>query len=88
MTLRLRMGQSEILELHSFDGKLFVLVSARAHAPGQPLVLTVELTPPCLLELKSIGSKKRDDDRYEVRARATTLAKSSRERILAALSGG
>ena len=88
MTLRVRVGEGEFLELHSFDGKQFALVSTRAYAPGQPLNLTVELTPPCTLELKSLGSKKRDDERFDVRARAMTLAKGTRERILAALSGG
>jgi hypothetical protein len=88
MTLRTRTAEGETLELTEFDGKQFALVSPRAFAPGQPLILTVELVPPCMLDLKSLGSKKRADDRFDIRARAMTLAKPTRDRIVAALEGG
>ena len=88
MTLRTRTSEGDTLELTEFDGKHFALVSSKAYAPGQPLMLTVELVPPCMLDLKSLGSKKRTDDRFDVRARAQTLAKGTRDRIVAALDGG
>jgi hypothetical protein len=88
MTLRTRTAEGETLELTEFDGKQFALVSNKAYAPGQPLILTVELVPPCMLELKSLGSRKRDDERFDIKARAMTLAKPTRDRIVAALDGG
>ncbi len=88
MTLRAHTGDGDKLELTSFDGKQFTLVSARAYAPGQPMLLTVELTPPLTLDLKSIGSKVREDQRFDVRARAMTLPKPTRDRLVAALDGG
>jgi hypothetical protein len=87
MSVPVRLG-AEPLELIAWDGKLFTLTSARAFAPGQPMALTVDLNPPCGgLDLKSIGSRKRDDGRFEVRARAMTLAKSTRERLETVFSG-
>ena len=86
--LRLTSREGESLELWAFDGKLFTLICPRAYAPGAPLATTVELVPSCMLELKSVGSKLREDGSYDVRARAATLAKSTRERIIAALAGG
>jgi hypothetical protein len=88
MTLRAHTSDGDKLELTNFDGKHFALVSPRAYAPGQPMPLTVELTPPLTLELKSIGSKVREDQRFDVRARAMTLPKATRDRLLAALDGG
>jgi hypothetical protein len=88
MTLRAHTGEGEKLELMSFDGKHFTLVSARAYAPGQPMPVTVELTPTLTLDLKSLGSRVREDQRFDVRARAMTLPKATRDRLVAALEGG
>jgi hypothetical protein len=89
MTLRLTTSDGVPLELLSFDGKeQFMLVSPRAYAPGQPMLCTVQLTPPCSLDVKSIGSKLRDDGSYDIRVKAISIAKPTRERILAALAGG
>lgn len=76
--------QGHTLELVAFDGKLFTFVSPRAFAPGQPLVVEVELGVGHTLDLKSIGSKKRDDGSFEVRARASTLTKATREALASA----
>jgi hypothetical protein len=73
--------QGHSLELVGFDGKLFTFVSPRAFAPGQPLVVELALGVGHTLELKSIGSKKRDDGRFEVRARASTLTKAARDAL-------
>jgi hypothetical protein len=88
MTLRTHTAEGDSLELTEFDGKHFALISSKAYAPGQPITLIVELVPTCTLDLKSLGSKKRADDRFDVRARAQTLAKGTRDRIVAALDGG
>jgi len=74
-------GQS--IELCEFDGKRALLVSVRALAPGQPITLEVPLETGCTLELKSLGSVKRTDGRYEVRARTVTLPRGVRTRLLA-----
>jgi hypothetical protein len=73
----------ETLTLTGYDGRHFVLQSARAFAPGYPIRLNVAFTTPATLELKSIGSKKRMDGGFEVRARPMTLRKDVRERLLA-----
>jgi hypothetical protein len=88
MSLRAHGREGDRFELLSFDGKLFVLIGERAYAPGNPMPVIVELTPSITLELKSIGSRVRDDQRYDIRARATTLPKPTRERLVAALQGG
>lgn len=75
-------GHSEPLELCAYDGKLFTLRSVAAFAPGQPLTLHAQFTSEVTLELKSIGSVKLVDGRFQVRARATTLRKEAREALL------
>ena len=69
--------------LCAFDGKQARLMSERALAPGQPLTLQVPLETGCTLELKSLGSVKRADGGYDVRARAVTLPREVRTRLLA-----
>ncbi len=70
------------LELLAFDGKLFKLRSPEAFAPGQPLTVTIKLTIDHVLDLKSLGSVKRDGG-FDVRARAQTLRKETRAALLA-----
>jgi hypothetical protein len=86
MSIPLRDRHGDTIELMSFDGKQFELVGPRAFAPGQPLVLEMSLGPGYRLELKSLGSKKRADGRFDIRARATTLAKGAREMLEQALA--
>jgi hypothetical protein len=75
----------EPVELVAFDGKLFKLVSPRAFAPGQPLRVEVALASTVVVDLKSIGCVRRQDGRFELRARAATLPRPAREALLAAL---
>ena len=82
MTIAATLGD-DALTLVAFDGRHFGLVSARAFAPGYPLPLTLALDAPTSVELKSIGSKRRPDGSFDVRARAMTLRKEVRERLLA-----
>jgi hypothetical protein len=77
----------ERLELVAYDGKLFTLTGARAFAPGNPLTLELALGIGHTLELKSIGSKKRPDGRFDVRARAATLTRGAREALAQAFPG-
>jgi hypothetical protein len=78
-----RTSSGEALSLVAFDGRHFRFVSPRAFAPGQPLNVVVELASEYSLELKSLGSARREDGTFEVRARATTLSRSAREALLA-----
>lgn len=74
---------STALELHGFDGKQLSLVSPVAYAPGQRLEAQVALAPPFSLALKSLGSVRRADGRFDVRARAMTMRKEERALLLA-----
>lgn len=74
------------LELQHFDGKHFRLVSAVAFAPGQPLTVELTIALPRTLDLKSLGSVKRADGRFDVRARAATLTREVRAELLAAFA--
>jgi hypothetical protein len=74
-----RRGTIEVL---SFDGKFFRLRSADAFAPGQPLTVTLKLASDHVLDLKSLGSVKREHA-FDIRARALTLRKETRDALLA-----
>ena len=82
MNARLCSPRSGTLEVVAFDGKQFKLRSAEAFAPGQPLTLIVQLASDHVLELKSLGSVKRDNA-FDIRARAQTLHKGTRAALLA-----
>jgi hypothetical protein len=81
MSVPLRDRHGDTLDLVAFDGKQFELVGPRAFAPGQPLVLEMPLGLGYRLELKSVGSRKRSDGRFDIRARASSLAKGAREAL-------
>lgn len=74
--------RSGTIELVGFDGKHFKLRSAEAFAPGQPLTVTVTLVSDHVLDLKSLGSVKGADG-FDIRARALTLRKETRDALLA-----
>lgn len=58
------------------------LVLPRAFAPGAPIALTVELEGGALeLTGKTLGSKRRDDGRFDVRARLIDLRREDRARL-------
>ena len=79
-----RLGASaEPLELVGYDGKLFRFRSGTPFAPGQPLRVEAQFQSSITLELKSIGSVKRADGAFEVRARATTLSRTALENLTA-----
>jgi hypothetical protein len=87
MSLALRDRHGDTLELVAFDGKAFDLVGPRAFAPGQPLILEMPIGVGHRLDLKSVGSKRRSDGRFDIRARATTLTRGAREALLQAFPG-
>ena len=69
----------------SFDGARARLqfVVAKAFPPGQPLQLT--LLPPdgqvVSLQARSLGSKRRDDQRFDVQARLVSVSRATREAL-------
>jgi len=78
MTLRCTNQHAEAMTLEAFDGKQLVFESPRAFAPGNPLKVRVDLKS-LTLELKSIGSRKRTEGVFEVRARIMTMPKEVRD---------
>jgi hypothetical protein len=80
-------GVAEELVLARYDGKHFTFASPRAFAPGQPMAAQLTLAagaPEVRVDLKAIGSVKRADGGFEVRARGTTLTRAARSALAAA----
>ena len=82
MALSCALQSGDVLTLETFDGKLLVFSSPRAQAPGTPLRVRVDQNG-AGLELKSIGSRKRDDGMFELRARITTMPSEVRSFLCA-----
>jgi hypothetical protein len=76
----MRSARSDVtsIELCDYDGRHFRLRCSHPFAPGQPLTVTAPLGSSIDLELKSLGSVKQADGRYEVRARPMTLSRHAR----------
>ena len=72
----------------SLEGEERILLTAnRAFAPGTPMELTMKLdSGPLLLQAKSLGSKRRHDGLFDVRARLVTLRRADRDLLRAALT--
>lgn len=68
------------------DGVL-QLLSDLSHPPGRPLELTVQL-PETMLTLsgKIIGSKRRDDAKYDVKLRLSSVRREQRAALEAAFA--
>lgn len=62
-----------------YDGAVLELVCERAHPPGRPLELTLELGDAVIaLRGKSAGSRRREDQRFDVRLRLHSLRREDR----------
>jgi hypothetical protein len=83
MQIPLRVGALAGFALHS-DAVTLSFSVPKAFPPGQPLELVLWPDTPDALPLsgRSLGSKLRADQQFEVRARLTNLARASRERLL------
>jgi hypothetical protein len=76
-------GEGEALRL---EGEVLVTVLARAFAPGAPVSFRATIDGQAIrLQAKTIGSKKRDDGRFDVRLRLTNLRREHRARLVAEL---
>jgi hypothetical protein len=70
-------GEGEALRL---EGEVLHTVIDRAFAPGAPLGITLAVGDASLaLAVKTIGSKRRDDGRFDVRLRLTNVRREERE---------
>lgn len=80
--IALRIEEVGPAELIHFAGEVTLFVSAKAFAPGKPL--DVHATFPdqeVPFKLKVIGSRRREDGRFDVRARVVNLTRDLRERL-------
>ena len=65
-----------------FVGEILTFEAPRAYAPGQPLTFGVDHPEgPIGLSGKTIGSKRIDERRFEVRVRLVSLRRRDRERL-------
>jgi hypothetical protein len=73
-------GEGEAARL---EGEVLHLILARAFAPGAPVAFEATLAGGRVaLTGKTIGSKRRDDGRFDVRLRMTNLRREDRARLL------
>jgi hypothetical protein len=69
-------------ELVHFAGEVVLFASDRAFAPGKPLDVHAAFSDGELpFKLKVLGSRRRDDSRFDVRARVINLTRELRERL-------
>ena len=74
-------GEGEAL---SVAGEVLHLVIDRPYAPGAPVSMTVTRADGELrLRGKTIGSKRRDDGRFDVKLRLVSLSRIDRARLTA-----
>lgn len=74
---RTAQGSAETL-----DREVLGMILDCAFAPGAPLSIGLEVDPTLGLEAKTIGSKRRADGSFEVRARLVNMSREKRTRIV------
>jgi hypothetical protein len=78
-------GEARAVALE-LQAEVLHLVTDRAFPPGRPLAFDLVVQDEALaLQAKAVGSKRREDGRYDVKVRLHTLRRDQRAR-LAALS--
>lgn len=83
MSVPLKAGEASGEALR-FEGGVLHVVLDRAFAPGKPTDLQLTLGGDTLsLRGKSLGSKRREDDRFDVRLRMLSLRKGERAALAA-----
>ena len=69
------------------DGNVLTLLSPRAFAPGSPIRFSVAVNDDSRsFEGRTIGSKRTEDARFEVRLRFVNLRRADRELLLRELA--
>lgn len=81
--IALRIGPDLEAVAVGYDGTRLSFIAPKAFPPGQPLQLTLlaEGREPLALSVRSLGSKRRADQRFDVQARLVSLARSAREAL-------
>ena len=76
----LRIGHELEGEAVAYDGARLQFVVPKAFPPGQPIEVTLLLSDSetLTLQLRSLGSKRRDDARFDVQARLVSLSRPAR----------
>lgn len=84
--MKILLGSGEEAEATSFDAGILTLLSPRAFVPGSPIQFS------CLedgverpFEGRALGSKRVDDELFEVRLRFVNLRRADRELLLGQL---
>lgn len=83
----LRFTDGEEGHVVALDGEILEIRASGSHPPGQPVEVVLDLSGGALsLKAKSRGSRRIDDETFEVRLRLVELRKRERARIDAALA--
>lgn len=77
MSMRFVLTSGEEAMATAFSSNVLSFVSPRAYAPGAPIVLA-RTDREGRIEGRSLGSKRRDDGAFEVRARLVNLRREER----------
>ncbi len=81
--MEIRLESGEDAEARAFDGTILTLLSPRAFAPGSPIRFGVVVDDgERSYEGRAIGSKRVDDNHFEVRMRFVNLRRDDRELML------
>ena len=85
----LRFGEALHGEGVAFEGNLLHAISPVAFAPGRPLEIEADVSGSHFsFRAKSLGSKRRPDERFDVRLRPVNLRREQKQALLQALSSG
>lgn len=88
MSAPLELDDGESGEAGRLDGEVLEAVLPRAFAPGAPVRFEVQIGGETIpVQGKTIGSKRRDDGRFDVRLRLINLRREHREALRSALPG-
>lgn len=81
--LRLRLDTGEDAEATAYDGSFLTIHGPRAFAPGSPIRFRTEGEEhPRRFEGRVLGSKRIDEQRFELRLRFVNLPRGNRELLL------
>ena len=81
-TIALRIGVDVEGVAVACDGARLSFVAPKAYPPGQPLQLVLSLEDGELaVQARSIGSKRREDQRFDVQVRLVSVNREARERL-------
>ncbi len=80
--MKLRLATGEEGEATAIEGNLLTFLSPRAFAPGAPIRFSTLGEAERSFEGRTIGSKRVEDGRFEVRMRFVNLRREDREVLL------